>query len=113
MQSIIDKQQNPSSFEQSVNELMMTLPRTGDPCNLAKLEVHLKNLSKIDPTTDLNSEIPLTFCANVLCSIREVVFGLVEFIQHHGKNKVQDSFNVHATRYKVCRKRLALNDVCV
>lgn len=49
MQSIIDKLQTPQSFEQSVQELVIALQRTGDPANLSGLRVHLKHLSGIDP----------------------------------------------------------------
>lgn len=49
MQSIIDKLQTPQSFEQSVQELVIALQRTGDPANLSGLRTHLKHLSGIDP----------------------------------------------------------------
>lgn len=51
MQSIIDKLQTPQSFEQSVQELVIALQRTGDPANLSGLRTHLKHLSGIDPGT--------------------------------------------------------------
>lgn len=104
MQSIIDKQQSPSSFALSVDELMMALQRTGDPANLAKLRVHFENLSNIDPSLELNAPTTWNECMESLCAVRDVVFGLIDFIQHHGKNKVQESYNQHATRYKVCYK---------
>lgn len=41
--------QTPQSFSQSVNELIITLQRTGDPCTLQKLQPHLEFLASIDP----------------------------------------------------------------
>lgn len=48
MQSIIDKLQNPQSFAQSVQELVIALQRTGDPGNLCILRPHLEYLADID-----------------------------------------------------------------
>lgn len=106
MQSIIDKQQSPSSFAQSVDELILALQRTGDPAKLANLRNDLENLSKIDPSVELTANTSWSECAEAMCNVREVVFGLVNFVQHHGKNKIQDSYNQHTSRYKVsfCRE---------
>lgn len=48
MQSIIDKLQNPQSFAQSVQELVIALQRTGDPGNLCILRPHLEYLADVD-----------------------------------------------------------------
>lgn len=106
MQSIIDKQQSPSSFALSVDELILALQRTGDPAKLANLRMDLENLAKIDPSLELNTDTSWKECAEGLRSVREVVFGLVNFVQHHGKSKIQESYNQHPSRYKVsfCRK---------
>lgn len=48
MQSIIDKLQNPQSFAQSVQELVIALQRTGDPGSLCVLRPHLEYLADID-----------------------------------------------------------------
>jgi RING finger and CCCH-type zinc finger domain-containing protein len=99
MQSIIDKQQSPSSFAQSVDELMLALQRTGDPANLAKLRIHFDNLSKIDPSLD--AAVSWIDCTDALCSVREVVFGLIDFIHHHGKKQILEAYNPHTARFKV------------
>lgn len=113
MQSIIDKQQSPTAFAQSVDELMLALQRTGDPGSLAKLRNDLENLSKIDPSMDLNVNTTWSECAEAFRAVREVVCGLVEFVQHHGKTKIQEFNNQHATRYKVsyCRE-LQVRGIC-
>lgn len=105
MQSIIDKQQSPSSFSQSVNELMIALQRTTDPANLKNLHIHLENLSNIDPSLDFNVPTSWNDCMNSLSAVHHVVFGLIDYMQNHGRNKSQESYNQHSTRYKVsfCR----------
>ena len=42
--------QTPQSFGQSVNELVIALQRTGDPCNLQSLRSRLDFLASIDPS---------------------------------------------------------------
>lgn len=50
MQSIIDKLQSPSSFNQSIQELVIALQRTGDPANLSPLKQYFERLADIDPS---------------------------------------------------------------
>jgi Roquin II domain/Zinc finger C-x8-C-x5-C-x3-H type (and similar) len=106
MQSLIDKQQSPLSFGQSVQELMIALQRTGDPANLSALRSDLKNLAAIDSSPE-SSVIPLwKDCAEAIEAVKHVVNGLVEFVQHHGNRKSQESGHLsHTTRYKIsfCR----------
>ena len=106
MQSLIDKQQSPLSFGQSVQELMIALQRTSDPANLSALRGHLKNLSEIDASPD-SSAVPMwKDCAEAIESVKHVVNGLVDFVQHHGSRKSQDAGHLsHTTRYKIsfCR----------
>ncbi|XP_067644393.1 roquin-2 [Eurosta solidaginis] len=107
MQSIIDKLQTPSSFAQSVQELVIALQRTGDPANLSGLRTHLKHLAGIDPS--LESPPPSwQDVAKALEAVHEVVVGLVGFVQHHGNRKLQECNTGQATtnsKYKIslCR----------
>lgn len=106
MQSLIDKQQSPQSFGQSVQELMIALQRTGDPANLSALRIHLKNLAAIDASSESNVIPTWQECADAVEAVKHVVNGLVEFVQHHGNRKSQDAGHLsHATRYKIsfCR----------
>lgn len=113
MQSIIDKLQTPQSFEQSVQELVIALQRTGDPANLSGLRAHLKYLASIDATTE--GTIPTwKDCATALDAVRSVVQGLVEFVQQHGNRKLQDaSHTLPNSKYKIsfCRD-LKLRGTC-
>lgn len=111
MQSIIDKLQTPQSFAQSVQELVIALQRTNDPANLAGLRAHLKQLTNIDPTAENDSWQEL---AASLEAVKQVVIGLVEFVQHHGNRKLQDnSYVAHNGKYKIsmCRD-LAMRAIC-
>lgn len=111
MQSIIDKLQTPQSFAQSVQELVIALQRTNDPANLAGLRTHLKQLTNIDPTAENDSWQEL---AASLEAVKQVVIGLVEFVQHHGNRKLQDnSYVTHNGKYKIsmCRD-LAMRAIC-
>ncbi|XP_055315610.1 roquin-1 isoform X2 [Sitodiplosis mosellana] len=111
MQSIIDKLQTPQSFAQSVQELVIALQRTNDPANLAGLRAHLKQLTNIDPTAENDSWQEL---AASLEAVKQVVIGLVEFVQHHGNRKMQDnSYVAHNGKYKIsmCRD-LAMRAIC-
>lgn len=111
MQSIIDKLQTPQSFAQSVQELVIALQRTNDPANLAGLRAHLKQLTNIDPTAENDSWEEL---AASLEAVKQVVIGLVEFVQHHGNRKLQDnSYVAHNGKYKIsmCRD-LAMRAIC-
>ncbi|KAL9904970.1 LOW QUALITY PROTEIN: uncharacterized protein LOC119637924 [Glossina fuscipes] len=107
MQSICDTLQSPSSFAQSVQELVLALQRTGDPTNLFSLRPHLKHLTGIDPS--LESPPPSwQDVENALDAVRHVVLGLVKFVQFHSNRKAQDysvtSANANA-KYKIslCR----------
>lgn len=113
MQSIIDKLQTPQSFAQSVQELVIALQRTNDPANLAGLRSYLNKLTNIDPTAENNSPT-WQEVATVLEAIKQVVNGLVDFVQHHGNRKLQDnSYATHNTKYKIsmCRD-LAMRAIC-
>ncbi|XP_055700950.1 roquin-1 isoform X2 [Phlebotomus papatasi] len=105
MQSIIDKLQTPQSFAQSVQELVLALQRTGDPANLSGLRTHLKSLAAIDPTAE--GTVPTwKEVAEALEAVRQVVVGLVEFVQHYGNRKLQETtHSTHNTKYKIsmCR----------
>lgn len=89
MQSICDTLQTPSSFAQSVQELVLALQRTGDPTNLSSLRPHLKHLATIDPSPE---SPPPTWqdVEKALEAARYVVLGLVKFMQYHSNRKVQD-----------------------
>jgi hypothetical protein len=105
MQSLIDKQQSPQSFGQSVQELMIALQRTADPANLSALREDLMKLSDIDASNDSYIAPPWDECANAMESVNRVVNGLVDFVQHHGSRKPQDPGHAHSSRYKIsfCR----------
>ncbi|XP_030763217.1 roquin-1 isoform X2 [Sitophilus oryzae] len=112
MQSIIDKLQTPQSFAQSVQELVIALQRTGDPGKLSVLRKPLELLSGIDP----NPESSTPFweeCTQCLEAVKQVVAGLVQFIQQHGSRKVQDASHSQHTKYKIsmCRD-LTLRGSC-
>ncbi|XP_060069767.1 roquin-2-like [Ylistrum balloti] len=109
MQSIIDKLQTPQSFSQSVNELVIALQRTGDPCNLQRLRTHLEFLANIDPSP----EAPPPSWENleaVMKAVRSVVQGLVDFVKSNGHKKLENT-TVHNSRYKtsMCRDFLQKN----
>ncbi|XP_069120187.1 uncharacterized protein [Argopecten irradians] len=109
MQSIIDKLQTPQSFSQSVNELVIALQRTGDPCNLQRLRAHLEFLANIDPSP----EAPPPSWENleaVMKAVRSVVQGLVDFVKNNGHKKLENT-TVHNSRYKtsMCRDFLQKN----
>lgn len=106
MQSLIDKQQSPQSFGQSVQELMIALQRTSDPANLSALRIHLKNLSDIDASSDSNVIPTWQECSDAINAVKDVVNGLVDFVQNHSSRKSQDACHLpHTTRYKIsfCR----------
>ncbi|XP_055382632.1 uncharacterized protein LOC129612865 [Condylostylus longicornis] len=113
MQSIMDKLQTPQSFAQSVQELVIALQRTGDPANLSGLRVHLKHLASIDPNME-NSIPTWQEVSKALDAVKEVVIGLVEFVQHHGNRKLQESSQANPNaKYKIslCRD-LTLRRIC-
>ncbi|KAM8710889.1 hypothetical protein ACLKA7_017505 [Drosophila subpalustris] len=117
MQSIIDKLQTPSSFAQSVQELVIALQRTSDPAKLSQLHNHLQHLASIDACAEAASWEDV---AKALDAVRHAVMGLVHFLQHHGVRKPQDnsvasgsSNNSNNTKYKIslCRD-LNVRRVC-
>lgn len=114
MQSLIDKQQSPQSFGQSVQELMIALQRTGDPANLSALRGHLKNLADIDASSDSNVIPTWQECADAIKAVKDVVNGLVDFVQNHSSRKSADTCHMpHTNRYKIsiCRD-LSLRGSC-
>ncbi|KAH8302696.1 hypothetical protein KR044_009669 [Drosophila immigrans] len=116
MQSIIDKLQTPSSFAQSVQELVIALQRTSDPAKLSQLHNHLQYLASIDPCVET---APWEEVSQALDAVRHAVMGLVHFLQHHGVRKPQESglasgsTNSNNTKYKIslCRD-LNVRRVC-
>lgn len=84
MQSIIDKLQSPESFAKSVQELTIVLQRTGDPSNLTSLRTNLDLLANIDHNPDAP---PPSWeeLESVMLAVKQVVHGLVEFIQNFSK----------------------------
>ncbi|KAJ0057283.1 hypothetical protein NL108_002238 [Boleophthalmus pectinirostris] len=104
MQSIIDKLQSPESFAKSVQELTIVLQRTGDPANLTSLRPNLELLANIDHNPDAP---PPSWeeLENVMLAVKQVVHGLVEFIQNFSK-KSHDAPQPQAnSKYKtsMCR----------
>ncbi|KAH1003968.1 hypothetical protein HUJ04_003796 [Dendroctonus ponderosae] len=112
MQSIIDKLQTPQSFAQSVQELVIALQRTGDPGKLSVLRNPLELLAGIDPSPELSSP-SWKDCTECLEAVKQVVAGLVEFIQQHGSRRVQDTSHSQHAKYKIsmCRD-LTLRGSC-
>ncbi|KAK9500416.1 hypothetical protein O3M35_001687 [Rhynocoris fuscipes] len=86
MQSIMDKLQNPQSFAQSVQELVIALQRTSDPGSLSSLRPHLELLAAIDPNHEVVAYTMVEVAQGVE-ACRIVVAGLVEFMRVHGSNK--------------------------
>ncbi|XP_048488475.1 roquin-1 isoform X1 [Plutella xylostella] len=85
MQSIIDKLQTPQSFAQSVQELFIALQRTGDPARLLLMSMHLDRLAQVDAHTDAKSPTWQQL-SEILSSLREVVSGLVHYLQQSGRD---------------------------
>ncbi|KAI5700537.1 hypothetical protein M8J75_000231 [Diaphorina citri] len=115
MQSIIDKLQNPQSFAQSVQELVIALQRTGDPGNLANLRGEFERLSSIDPTAELTG-FTWAELLGALEATRHVVSGLLDFVSVHGNRRPPGDSNsvlIHSGKYKVslCRD-LTLRGTC-
>lgn len=106
MQSLIDKQQSPQSFGQSVQELMIALQRTGDPASLSALRTYLTSLAAIDASPESSIVPSWKECAEAIEAVKLVVNGLVEFVSNHSSRKSQDAGHLsHTTRYKIsfCR----------
>lgn len=104
MQSIIDKLQSPESFAKSVQELTIVLQRTGDPANLTSLRPNLELLANIDHNPDAPSP-SWEELESVMLAVKQVVHGLVEFIQNFSK-KSHDAPQPQAnSKYKtsMCR----------
>ncbi|XP_072227381.1 roquin-2 isoform X3 [Leuresthes tenuis] len=104
MQSIIDKLQSPESFAKSVQELTIVLQRTGDPANLTSLRPHLELLANIDHNPDAPTP-SWEELESVMLAVKQVVHGLVEFIQNFSK-KSHDTPQPQAnSKYKtsMCR----------
>ncbi|XP_034839328.1 roquin-1 isoform X1 [Maniola hyperantus] len=98
MQSIIDKLQTPQSFAQSVQELFIALQRTWDPAQLIVMSMHLDRLANIDASPDAKCPTWQQL-AEVITSIKEVVSGLIHYLQqqatcrdlnHNQKHSLQD-----------------------
>ncbi|CAH2035737.1 unnamed protein product, partial [Iphiclides podalirius] len=85
MQSIIDKLQTPQSFAQSVQELFIALQRTGDPAQLVVMSMHLDRLASIDASPDAKSP-SWQQLAEMIMSIKEVVSGLIHYLQQQGRD---------------------------
>ncbi|GFX68662.1 roquin-2 [Trichonephila clavipes] len=104
MQSIVDKLQSPQSFAQSVQELVISLQRSGDPGNLSVVRPYLELLAAIDPSPDAP---PPSWedLKEVLEAAKLVVKGLVEYIQNFGNRKLQDDRLNLTAKYKtsMCR----------
>ncbi|XP_030375445.1 roquin-1 isoform X2 [Scaptodrosophila lebanonensis] len=88
MQSIIDKLQTPSSFAQSVQELVIALQRTNDPAKLSSIHDYFQYLARIDPCIETAQ---WDVVAKALDAVKQAVVGLVHFLQHHGVRKPQDN----------------------
>lgn len=104
MQSIIDKLQSPESFAKSVQELTIVLQRTGDPANLTSLRPNLELLANIDHNPDAPAP-SWEEMESVTLAVKQVVHGLVEFIQNFSK-KSHDAPQPQAnSKYKtsMCR----------
>ncbi|GIY53913.1 roquin-1 [Caerostris extrusa] len=104
MQSIIDKLLTPQAFSQSVQELLISLQRNGDPSNLSDLKSYFELLASIDPCP----KAPPPSWKNlseVLHAVAVVVKGLVEHIKNFGCPKLPEiRLNANA-KYKtsMCR----------
>ena len=95
MQSIIDSLQSPSSFQQSITELMAALQRTGDPAGLTNLKEHFERLSNID--LGINNEHPVhpshSELASILESSKIVTSRLIEFLHNHSSGLFRSNTN--------------------
>ncbi|XP_015781044.1 chitinase-like protein PB1E7.04c [Tetranychus urticae] len=95
MQSIIDSLQSPSSFQQSITELMSALQRTGDPAGLANLKEHFDRLANID--LGINNEHPVhpshSELASILESSKILTSRLIEFLHNHSSGLFRSNTN--------------------
>ncbi|CAH0577830.1 unnamed protein product [Chrysodeixis includens] len=95
MQSIIDKLQTPQSFAQSVQELFIALQRTGDPAQLIVMSLHLDRLANIDASPDAKSP-SWQQLAEVMTSLKEVVAGLIHYLQQQATGRDSNHNQKHA-----------------
>uniref|UniRef100_A0AAV2IXH8 RING-type E3 ubiquitin transferase n=1 Tax=Knipowitschia caucasica TaxID=637954 RepID=A0AAV2IXH8_KNICA len=104
MQSIIDKLQSPESFAKSVQELTIVLQRSGDPANLSNLRPNLELLANIDHNPDAPTP-SWEELKSVMFSVKQVVHGLVGFIQNFSKKSNEAPQPQTNAKYKtsMCR----------
>uniref|UniRef100_A0A2A4JLW3 RING-type E3 ubiquitin transferase n=1 Tax=Heliothis virescens TaxID=7102 RepID=A0A2A4JLW3_HELVI len=95
MQSIIDKLQTPQSFAQSVQELFIALQRTGDPAQLIVMSLHLDRLANIDASPDAKNPTWQQL-SEVMTSLKEVVAGLVQYLQQQATGRDSNHNQKHA-----------------
>lgn len=108
MQSIIDRLQSPQSFCQCIQELLISLQRTGDPGHLSDLRTDFDNLADIDLAQGDNTIATWCNVLRVLHSVKTVIDGQVNFSENYGGNRNQRDVpdrNVVAYKFKtsMCR----------
>ncbi|CAH1787534.1 unnamed protein product [Owenia fusiformis] len=108
MQSIVDKLQNPESFNQSVDELMIVLQRSNDPGNLTRLHEYFRLLASVDPSPESPSP-SWENLAFVLRAIKTIIQGLIPFMQTLSYNRRHEPSSSHNAKYKTnyCRDYMA------
>ncbi|XP_037079121.1 LOW QUALITY PROTEIN: roquin-1-like [Pollicipes pollicipes] len=105
MQSIMDKLQSPSSFNQSIQELIISLQKTGDPAGLSQTRLRLQTLAAVDPAPD-SLDTDWEQVVTALEAAVEVVRVLISFVHNHGGRRVHvDTTHAHNAKYKtnLCR----------
>ncbi|XP_020620547.1 roquin-1-like [Orbicella faveolata] len=80
MQSIIDKLQSPASFSDSIEQLIISLQRSGDPANLCQMQKQFELLSQIDASTEAACP-EWNELEQAMSSVYSVVQGLVDFLK--------------------------------
>uniref|UniRef100_A0A915IP87 RING-type E3 ubiquitin transferase n=1 Tax=Romanomermis culicivorax TaxID=13658 RepID=A0A915IP87_ROMCU len=108
MQSIIDKLQSPQSFSQCIQELLISLQRTGDPGHLVDLRPYFENLAEIDVMHGDNNAPSWQQLLNSINGIKVVIDGQVKFCDNYGGPRAQretTEHNVVAYKFKtsMCR----------
>ncbi|XP_039763235.1 roquin-1 isoform X2 [Pararge aegeria] len=101
MQSIIDKLQTPQSFAQSVQELFIALQRTWDPAQLVVMSMHLDRLANIDASPDAKCPTWQQL-AEVITSIKEVVSGLIHYLQQQATCRDSNHNQKHSLQDRCC-----------
>ncbi|XP_023938013.1 roquin-1 [Bicyclus anynana] len=101
MQSIIDKLQTPQSFAQSVQELFIALQRTWDPAQLVVMSMHLDRLANIDSSPDAKNPTWQQL-AEVITSIKEVVSGLIHYLQQQATCRDSNHNQKHSLQVDRC-----------